>query len=283
MEIVNSSFVFQTDSNMVKDAYKRDNCLIAYNTQNMDSNICAIYFSSNDIYFPNNEEAFQNQIVNKDFYEWFNNRIEKAYKHIFIRDIQKQWYLGGINSSIDSPEKLLAFLIDEVKDFSVITLGSSAGGYAAVLYGQLLNAKKILSFNGQFMLSDLLESSTEEINPLVFRFRDNPKLYKFYSLGESITNVESIFYFNSNRSSWDVEQLNHINGKKINVILFRTSHHGIPFLKVALGNVINASTDKLKEFTFKQHNPLLFTIHFVGLKATMLFLFKILSKKVFKR
>ena len=52
-------------------------------------------------------------IVEKNFFEWYNLRIEKAYKHIFVRDVFKQWYLSGINQSIDSPERLIEFLKNE--------------------------------------------------------------------------------------------------------------------------------------------------------------------------
>jgi len=48
-------------------------------------------------------------------------------------------------------------LREESKRYSVITLGSSADGFAAVLYGQLLDAEIIYSFNGQFENNPLLK------------------------------------------------------------------------------------------------------------------------------
>ena len=89
--------------------YHQSNFLIEYNENIVQKKICAIYFSSNDIYYPNDENTFRKKIVEKNFYEWYNTRIENAHKHIFIRDIHKQWYLSGINAEVNTPEKLLNF------------------------------------------------------------------------------------------------------------------------------------------------------------------------------
>ena len=107
-------FVFQTDSDIVRNVYDtQHNYLIEYNEQCKDKTYCAVYFCSNDLYYPNVEDIFRKRIVEKNFFEWYNLRIEKAYKHIFVRDVFKQWYLSGINQSIDSPERLIEFLKNE--------------------------------------------------------------------------------------------------------------------------------------------------------------------------
>ena len=64
---------------------------------------------------------------------------------------------------------LLEWLKKETRGYEVYTVGSSAGGYAAVLFGYSLNAERIISFNGQFILYDLLSTSTPEINPILFQ------------------------------------------------------------------------------------------------------------------
>lgn len=122
-----SYYVFQTDSEIVRQVYeKQDNYLIEYDEAG-PKDWCAIYFCSNDIYYPNTEEIFRKRIIEKNFFEWYHSRIKKASKHIFVRDIFKQWYLAGINARIDTPEKLTAFLRNETEGFHVVTIGSSAG------------------------------------------------------------------------------------------------------------------------------------------------------------
>lgn len=165
-------YVFQTDSEIVKLVYeKQDNYLIEFNEEG-DKKLCAIYFCSNDIYYPNTEDTFRKRIIQKNYFEWYHTRINKAYKHIFIRDIFKQWYLAGINKDINTPNKLIEFIKKETKEYKVITVGSSAGGYAAILYGSFINTTYSLVFNPQFEIKSLLEKSSEEKNPLLFRMKN---------------------------------------------------------------------------------------------------------------
>lgn len=267
-KIVKTCFVFQTDSDIVNQVYnENDNYIIEYN-ETGDKNYCAIYFSSNDIYYPNNEEIFRKRIVDNNFFEWYNTRIEKAYKHIFVRDIFKQWYLCGINSKIDTQEKLFDFLTKETSGYNIINVGSSAGGYAAILYGSLLKAERVLAFNPQFEINSLLHRSTEAINPLVFRL-NNIRSY-YFDIKNIDFNNTTIFYFMSNKSKWDIEQSSHIGStNNLYKICFKTSHHGIPFLKVALFKVINLTNDELKQLTRKNHSPILFTLKMVGIRKTL--------------
>ncbi len=282
METLNSTcYVFQTDSEIVNHIYDtQNNYLIEYNN-NGEKDLCAIYFCSNDIYFPNTEEIFRKRIVEKDFYEWYHSRIQKASKHIFIRDIFKQWYLAGINKNINTPDKLIEFLKKETEGYEVITIGSSAGGYAAMLYGSYLNTKYILAFNPQFEINTLFESSSENINPLIFRIKD--ERVKYFDITKVINPQIEIFYFYSNASKWDIEQNKYCPTGNIYPIEFKSAHHGIPFLKVALPIVINQENDKLISLSKRKHNPIIFTIKMVGFINTIAGLYKQIYKTYKKR
>lgn len=279
MEIEKSEWVFQIDSELVESAYQKKNYLIQYDDSCENKNTCAIYFSSNDIYYPNTEAAFSKRILEKNFYEWYNTRFEGIYKHIFIRDIHKQWYLSGINSEINTPEALLQFLKSETAGYSVKTIGSSAGGYAAVLYGSLLNADQALSFNGQFELATLLQKSKPFVDPLLFRFADS-ELAKYYDLKSKINEKLDVFYFCSRKSDWDNQQFTHIkNLSSIKTISFDTGHHGIPFVKDALPKVINLRKDSLNKLTKKTHHPILFSIAKIGILGTGMSVYRQLRAK----
>ena len=56
------------------------NYLIEYSIRN-PSKLCAIYFSSNGIYFPNTENTFNEIIIKKNRYEWYDTRVKTASKH----------------------------------------------------------------------------------------------------------------------------------------------------------------------------------------------------------
>ena len=101
--------VFQTDSLLIKNhLISNSNYIIEYN-ESVKEEYCVVYFSSNDLYYPNTEISFKETVISKNRYEWYGNRINYAHKHIFIRDIQKQWYLGGINHQINTTDNLQAY------------------------------------------------------------------------------------------------------------------------------------------------------------------------------
>lgn len=278
-------FVFQTDSNIVNDTYSKSlNYLVEYNELCPYKDTCAIYFSSNEIYYPNTETTFRHRIVDNNVFEWYKIRFNLAYKHIFVRDIFKQWYLNGINANISTPELLFDFLSENTKNYNhVYTIGSSAGGYAAILYGIQLKADKILAFDAQFELNSLLDVSSEKTDPIIFRKANSP-LRKFYDLANIVDlNNSGIFYFYSNKSIWDRKMCNHIIINKVsrlNVLAFSTKHHGIPFLKVALPTVINMDCKELIKLSHKVHNPIIFTIKCVGLFKTILGLYTQICKLI---
>jgi hypothetical protein len=252
--------VFQVDNELVKDAYQKlDNYLIENNELKKHLNICTVYFSSNYIYFSNNSAAFKKSIVEKNNYEWYNLRNPNATKHIFIRDIFKQWYLHGINSRINSIELLVDFLKKETNGYETTFIGSSAGGFAAVLLGSILNVKKIYGFNNQFYLTDLLENSNESMNPLIFREQDNIKISKYF-----------------NKSKWDINQFNKVKDLKMNVISVNTSIHGIPLLKNNLTSLFLLKEADLLKLTKTKLNPILFSFKIVGVVKTIGFLFQLL-------
>lgn len=274
---LDKNFVFQTDSDIVDRIYNsEDNYLIEFN-DSTPPDYCIIYFSSNNIYYPNTKEVFEKDIINKNKYEWYGTRINFGHKHIFVRDIKKQWYISGINTYYDSPEKLLSFLKEETKGYKIITVGSSAGGYMSVLTGQYLRAEYSFSFNGQFEIKTLLDKSSSSVDPLLFRNESNPLLNKYFDLSDFIINPENIFYFTSIKSDWDKQQCEHISHKHINTLYFNTSNHGIPFLKTNLPVILNMSKEQILTLSGKRYHPILFSLKVSGIKDTINGIFMILK------
>lgn len=268
--------IFQIDSDIVRQTYlKNNNYLIEFNNECKNKTYCAVYFSSNNIYCPNDENTFIKKIIQRNHFEWYHSRISKAYKHVFIRDIFKQWYLAGINSTIDSPLELIEFLKKETKGYKIITIGSSAGGYASILYGSILNAKKIIAFNPQFELNSLLQTSSEYIDPLIFRL-ENSKLRIYFDIIPFIHKAVNIYYFYSQHSPLDIKQNNYLNNRipTIHQLSFNTKHHGIPFLKGAVTKVINSNDNFLCKYENKNVNPIFFTINMIGIKKTFIDIIK---------
>lgn len=92
---------------------------------------------------------------------------------------------------------------------------------------------------------------------------------------------DSVFYFYSTLSPWDIQQSEHSAClQMINRIGFRTSHHGIPFLKCSLVNLLQYDKQSLKELNGKSFDPVVFSIRVSGSITTIKFLFFELWRKL---
>ena len=280
--------IFQIDSSVVRDAFRVGNYNIEYNNEigSGENDLCVIYFSSNEIYYPNTLESFEYSILKRDKYEWMRNKFPKAKKHIFLRDLHKQWYLSGINETLDNPEKVFDFLKNETIGYRVITIGSSAGGYAALLFGNMLDCERISAFNSQMNLRVTMRNSNPKIDPILFEKVNDKDSALYYDLGNFLKPNSDNYYFQSCHSKMDLEQLNGINEesqKKLKIIRFKTSNHGFPFLRINLKNVLSFSSDEINQLVNHTFHPLTFSIRLTGLFPTVNFVLKAFKNRFQKK
>lgn len=76
---------------------------------------------------------------------------------IFVRDLTQTWYHaghGGVSTTIDGTAAYLKRKIQEAAANRVVVVGNSAGGYAATLFGTLLDADVVHAFSPYSMLGD---------------------------------------------------------------------------------------------------------------------------------
>lgn len=242
--------------NLIDQTYINNPNFLIINDKNIKSKgYCVIYFSSNGIFFPNDIETFNETIIKKNNFEWYTTRINKAQKHIYLRDIYKNWYQDGINYEKNSIEKVLNFLKQETQGYKIITVGASAGGYAAILFGILLKAKYVLSFSAQFDITDFVPQRAFKKEVL-----NNLKIQeKYLNLFELIKNSQSdIFYVLPNQSEQDNKQFQLVNGcKKLYTLSIDAEAHGIPMDSNQLKVLINKPPHVLKKlFSNKNVQPL---------------------------
>lgn len=265
--------------------YRNDkNYQIKYTNNN--TSCVAIYFTSNNLFYPHDSDSFKAAIVKKNRYEWTNKTIEKAQKHIFIRDIYKQWYASGINNEINTIDKLIEWLQDETKNYNeIIIVGSSGGGYAATIVGVKLNASLILNFNGQWNLYDNIERNGEIISPILKRMIDiNDPGTKYFDIANTEYDYNNVFYFVSKFSPWDKKQYSLLKDfRNTNIISFCNSHHGIPFFKSTLPAILAMNQADLKKLATHQHIPFFFDCKIAGIKNTVSFVLKNIIKKFFQK
>jgi hypothetical protein len=215
---------------------------------NPNDNRCIIYFSSNGLYYPNTDDVFQEIVVEKNRFEWKKNVPNSVGRAVFLRDVTKQWYIDGVNQKINTIDKLCDFLREITRGFQVICVGNSAGGYAAALVGSLIGASYVFDFSGQFSLDIVLDDeSTQNENPTLEKYADNPIYRKYYSISEIVQGGGvPIFYFYPAKCHYDICQSDFVE-KIPNVYHFRFNkkEHGQTCYFINLIDLLNLSTSDL--------------------------------------
>lgn len=233
---------------LLENSVSNSNFLIEKGIENSD--LTVIYFASNGIYFPNNDETFKNEIIEKNKFEFFQRRIVNAKEHIYVRDILKHFYVRGINKELDSANKLYEFLKERTKGQKIITVGSSAGGYAAVLFGLLLNAECIFTFSGIFDIrKNFLNEEQWNKYKLLSLYDNYEPINKYFNIVEKIeeSNIP-IFYLFPTGNHKDMIQYNLVKDfKNVYPFKIKSNEHGINFVSVkGLKEYLNSSICSLK-------------------------------------
>ena len=270
MEVTKAS-IFQIDDPAVKKVYEEGpNYKIKFHSgPDVQQDLCILYFSSNELYYPNTAKAFENSILVKDKFEWQRNFIRYAHKHVFVRDIQKQWYIEGISQKYNSPAALLKLLQELTIGFRVYIMGSSAGGFAALLYGSLLQVDRVYAFNAQLNLNLIIEGSSAFVDPILYKYR-NTERAKYFVLEDFLDNERDYFYFQSSKSVIDIKQYNSLKDKNLLTrIPFKTSNHGFPFLRHNLMYVMELSKESLLQQSQKVNHPIVFAASIDGWSKTI--------------
>lgn len=89
-------------------------------------------------------------------FEFFNLTSTFATQKIYVRDLEQAWYhcgLPGLTDNIDGIARLLKGLVEARPPKRVIMCGNSMGGYAALLFGALLEPTVVQAFSPQTFLS----------------------------------------------------------------------------------------------------------------------------------
>lgn len=293
--VMNKEIKTQFDLKKISEIYNNHQNYKVINF-NHDDRRCIIYFSSNGLYYPNQDSIFEREIIKKDRFEWEKNILVSVRKVIFVRDIMKQWYLTGVNQEISSIDKLAEFLKQETEGLDIICVGSSAGGYAATLFGTLLKARCVFNFSGQFSLEDILQSAESRYkNPILVKHENDHSYRQYYSIIDFIRNgTVPIFYFYPAKCQIDVKQSDMIKDlKNVYEFKFNTKRHGNTCYIINFIDLFNLNISKIIDLHSahqdKLINPMEFSLKISGVEKTIkylgfqmpMMLFKKLRKSVF--
>lgn len=123
------------------------------------------------------------------------------------------------------------------------------------------------------------------MSPILKKMRDEgDDGVKYFNIAQPEYDYPHTFYLVSDKSPWDVRQLALVEHfTNIHIIRFHNSHHGIPFLKVALPMILNMTAEQLTRLENGRHLPVLFEMRLVGVLPTCKYLVRLAKKLIKKR
>lgn len=267
----------------ITEEFKKDNFFV--NEYENDSKLVVIYFSSHALFYPDVEEEVIKAIVKDNRYDWKHYKIGAVKREIYVRDIHKCWYITGINERITCIDDLVKFFKQYIDDGDhLVTVGSSAGGFAAALFGALLGADYVFDFCGQNNIND-------NRKPDHFLERNALQQGHYYSIAEVYgkeTRRPEVFYFYAGKNDEDVRNYNMVkNLPKWHCVGFDTTEHSDTMYRFNYPMVLNMDYEVLMGIcdTYQEGitKRLDFSIAVCGFIKTYGILFARAVKKIFKK
>lgn len=225
---------------LIEDQYKKDNYRIIDN--HTKNGLCYIYASSNALYKKDDGADFQKKVIEDDRYEWKHYRAgNKPEREIFIRDIFLSWYVKGINSRICDYEKLIEFLRECTKGYTVRCVGVSSGGYIGNIIAMGLEAEMCYCFSGQFSLRNHFDHLRKNIYLKEYLEKEGDYWYEYYRRLDACKNTK-IIYVLPIRSEQDIEQYNFVKDNDVLIVIpVDEQEHGIAIYPFALAKFLSYS------------------------------------------
>lgn len=150
---------------------------------------------------------------------------------IFIKDSKQSWYYKGANglgNNINELKNDIEKLIKEINYSKIITIGSSMGGYAALLFGSLLKVNSIIAFVPQtFVDKETREKHNDERWPKQMKsvHEHNQNYYDIINLNFTNINTQIIYGKNDKLDTIHTKRMN--KHKSINIIRYDANHQTI--------------------------------------------------------
>lgn len=167
------------------------------------------------------------------------------FNKLFIRDNTKSWYSGDIKGLSKSYEELLEKIKEitdkfETKDITFI--GSSMGGYAALLFGKELKVKNIMAFGPQIVINKNLPN-----NPTNNDYIKNKNLTEF--INSSDANIDIFIGLNELADIYHIQAIKEKHN--INIYRFFGQEHNVMSFLHSIGVLKEFIVTKIENSSFK--------------------------------
>ena len=148
-----------------------------YKINDNKSDTLVVSFTGNDLMF--------GVIPKFEFVNFFNKNFKDINRHFYV-DTNLSCYHKGIPEISNNINETAEYLKEEIKSYkNTIFLGASSGGYAAILFGSLLNVTSVLAFIPQTIIYS--KDRDEKYKDLSKYINNSTKYYLYGDL--SISNI----------------------------------------------------------------------------------------------
>jgi hypothetical protein len=170
-------------------------------------------------------------------FEFFNSLNQFDCDKLFLRDLNQAWYQKGVDENINTISKLADFIRTKTlakKYKKVILIGSSLGGYAAILFGTMLNVNTVIAFAPQSFIDKwrrFIYRDKRWLNPVKGVYNNPKKEKKYFDLKVFLKTLEYdteilVYYGSIHRlDSLHAKRLSEI--KNIKLIPVEEGGHGV--------------------------------------------------------
>lgn len=155
-------------------------------------------------------------------YEWVNFFKNRPVKVVCVKDIHKAYYMGSlyendetISRGVESHVEYFLKIVEESNCENVVMTGSSLGGFAAALFGVLMNANYILSYSSQTFIRTHPKYGRNDrphLKKWAFQHSSKHDQERYFDLTElNYGNFTGKIHYHWSCSWRDVRYVNHIS------------------------------------------------------------------------
>lgn len=170
-------------------------------------------------------------------FEFYNASKIINESKIFIRDLSQCWYQDGlpeISKDICSTAQHLNSQIETIKPEKVYFIGNSMGGYAAILFANLIGCGEVIAFAPQTFISPILRIRHKDKRwkkQILNTYKKSFLKRKIWDLRPLLLHSKhsiKISIFVSKADKLDYIHASHISGiQGVNIYEFENGGHGI--------------------------------------------------------
>mgnify|MGYP001265785958 CR=1 FL=1 len=242
---INLAIKYDPKNHLIQGEFTRLNFLLGmFRDEKYEESDSVPWSNSDDYFYEDNDSdtllisfgsngRSENLIPSFNFYNLLKNN--KSFDKLFLRDIDRNYYLTGLKNSTNNLQETIDLIkkLSSVKRYrKIVSIGSSAGGFAAILFGQLINFTKVVAFNPQTVISKEKETILYDFFYTVEKCKELRNLNTSDSLYQKCLNLKNLIPFKtnvdihfSNLSREDKQHAEFIEHQNCKLIKYNSSSH----------------------------------------------------------